>query len=320
MPRRRPALDVARGVHPLTDLLARGLTRSAVDREVALARWQRPARAVLVSHPDPLTDDERVAVGRAHAGQESVVTGGVVLRHLGLRWVPASGTVRMLVPADQHTRSSGIVAVRRTDDLDEMDTWTRWGGRVAHPERAVYDEALGTPSLRDVRGLVLGAVSDDWATPEGLLSLVTAGQRNGSALVRRAALDAARGCASPPEAELVDGLVGRGLPFLVNPALLLDGVLVGYPDIYAVGLGLCGEVQSTERHGAEADEESTYDRAERFGGHGLGMSHLSVRLIRADLHDAVGRFLAAARRRLELPPRLREPPGLEVRPRGPVLC
>jgi hypothetical protein len=319
MPPRRAALDVARGVHPLGHLLARGLSREAVDREVALGRWQRPARAVLVSHADPLTDVERVEVGRAHAGEDAVLTGGVVLRRLGLRWVPASDSVRLLVPADQHTRSSGIVVLRRTEGLAELETWSWWGGRVAHAERAVYDEAMATRTLRDVRGLVLGAVADGWATPQGLMDLVVAGQRNGSALVRRAALDAARGCASPPEAELVDGLVGRGLPFLVNPGLYLHGVLLGYPDVYPVGLGLCGEVQSRERHGSEADEESTYDRDERFAGHGLATSHLSVRLIRADLGGAVERFLAAARRRLALPPHLREPPGLEVRPRGPVL-
>lgn len=296
------------------------MTRDGVDREVRCERWQRPARAVLVTHPDPLTRAERVAVARTYAGPEAVITGGVVLEHLDLRWVPTTPTVRALVPADQHTRSSGIVHVRRTDDLDALDTWSGWGGRVAHAERAVYDEALGTGTLRDVRGLVLAAVSDRWASAEGLLGLVDAGQRNGSALLRRAALDAARGCASPPEAELVDGLIGCGLPFLVNPGLYLDGVLLGYPDIYALGLGLCGEVQSKERHGAEADEESTYDRAERFAGSGLPISHLSVRLIRADLRTAVERFLHAARARLALPPHLREPAGLEVRPRGPVLC
>lgn len=316
----RSGRHVGRGVLGLRDLAARGVSADSAEREVRSGRWQRGAAGVYVTHADPLSDAERVLVAREHAGAGGVVTGGVVLRALGVRWVPASDDVHVLIPQGTRTRSSGIVRVIRTRELDAIETWSRWGTGVVNPERAVYDASRAAGSLRDVRGLVLGAVSDGWATVDGLGALLTSGQRNGSAHLRRAVADAERGCASPPEAEVVDELVGCGLPFYVNPAVLVGGRLVGYPDLWAVGLGVGGEVQSKERHGTVADEESTFDRDERFGSHGLDLVHLSVRRIRRDPREAASRFLVRARERAAWAPDRREPPGLEVRPRGPLLC
>jgi hypothetical protein len=319
MTRRPQASDVTSTVLDLSELAALGVSAHAAQREVRRGRWQRGADGTYVTHDQPLSDSELLEVVRHHVGTPAVVTGHLVLPHLGLRWVPSSDLVHALVPVTCRTRSSGLVRVTRTKDLDALDTWSAHDCRMADAERAVYDAARAADGLRDVRGLVLGAVADGWATADGLLGLVAAGRRNGSALVRRAAADAARGAASPPEAELVDALVGRRTPFLVNPALLVDGTLLGYPDLYLPGLGLCAEVQSKERHGSEEQEESTYDRAERFEAAGLTVVHLSVRRIRADPQECARHLLARARERARLPAHLREPAGLEVRPRSPLL-
>jgi hypothetical protein len=317
MGRHRSAATVSEGAHTLA---ATGVHRSTVSREVRAGRWQHAAAGVVLTHDRAPTDAELAAVAKAHAGPKAVVTGGPVLRALGVRWVPRRTGVTVLVPEDVRTRSSGLVTVTRTKHFDDLVTSSRWEMPLADPERAVYDEARASQSLRDVRGLVLGAVADGWATTQGLAHIVDRGPRNGSAVLRRALVDAERNCASPPEAELVDGLVGRGVPFLVNPLLIVDGVPLGSPDAYAIGLGLCGEVQSLERHGSDEDEESTYDRSERFERTGLKVLHLSVRLIRTHLGESVDRFLDAARVRRVLAPHRREPARLVVVPRGPVLC
>ena len=169
-----------------------------------------------------------------------------------------------------------------------------------------------------MRGIVLGAVADGWADPDDLERALAVTQRNGSALVRRALTDARRGAASPPEAELVDGLIGCGVPFYVNPDLLLDGRLLGSPDIWLPGLGLGGEVESRERH--EADHglvASTYDRHERLAAAGVALVHLSVQRIRRDPAAAAAYLLARGRERAALPQR--EPAGLTLVPRGPLL-
>jgi hypothetical protein len=318
VPRRRQGASVPRGVRTLWQLAALGVSRDSAEREVRAGRWVRLCEGTYLTGVGPPSSAELVAAGRLRAGDDAVVTGLVVLRRHGLRWLPDAPGVHLLVAADEHRTSSGLVTVTRTKDLDRMTTWSSGGVRVAPVERAVYDAARATPRLRDVRGIVLGAVADGWATVDDLRELVEAGQRNGSALVRRAVLDAERGCASPPEAEWVDALRGRGTPFYVNPDVFVDGRFVGRPDAYAVGLGLWGEMQSDERHGSPRQVETTYDRSERVTGDGFRVVHVSPRLVRVDVEESVRRWLVAAAERRALPPDRREPPGLVVRPRGPL--
>jgi hypothetical protein len=158
---------------------------------------------------------------------------------------------------------------------------------------------------------VLGAVTRRVATPDELRRSLDAGQRNGSGLTRRAIGDAERGCASPPEAELVDGLIGKGVPFYVNPELWLGDVRLGCPDVWLVRRNVGGEVESVEWHGDDERTESTYDRHERITAPGLELVHLSVRRIRADVAEAVAHLLSR--------PALPTPMGLRVVPKGPLL-
>lgn len=306
------------GIITTAELLAGGQDPRVAERQVRAERWQRPARGVYVTHDRSLTGWELGDVARRVAGDRMVLSGLVVLSTLGLRWLPQLTEVLALVPPDVRTPSNGRVVLRRTAHLESLATWRRFGLELAPPERAVVDAARATPLLRDVRGVVLGAVADSWASVEDLERVLATTQRNGSGFTRRALVDARRGAASPPEAELVDELVGCGVPFYVNPDVLLDGRFLGSPDIWLVGLGLGGEVESQERHGTADGAESTYDRHERLTSPGLELVHLSVRRIRRDAAEAAAHLLARAdaRARLARP----EPAGLMVIPRGPLLC
>lgn len=298
-------------------LRAAGCSPAIAERQVRRGAWQRPARGVYVPHPEALTGLELGRAAAALAGARVVVSGAVALQELGARWVPPTDRVLALVDPRLRTPSSGRVELRRTSRLEELETWTRDGVELAPPARAVVDGARGAESLRDARGVVLGAVADGWAHVDELRAHLEQTQRNGSGLTRRAVLDAERGCASPPEAELVDALLGCGLPFYVNPELRLHGRLLGIPDVWLLGLGTGGEVESVERHGHELDVESTYDRHERMTGCGIELVHLSVRRIRYDPGAAADHLLrrAVARRWSAT----REPAGLVVVPRGPLL-
>ena len=214
-------------------------------------------------------------------------------------------------------QSGDDVLVRRAADLADLPTWS-WGGvPVAYPARLVVDGARECQSLRDVRGLVLGAVADRWATTDDLLALLDAGAVRRTAWTRRAVLDAWRGAASPPEAELVDELLGCGHPFYVNPEVRLNGRLLGVVDVYLVGTGVGAEMDSRERHDdveALDDTLARHDHADRFG---LRLVHVTPGRFRADPAAFRARLLAevADRRRRGLG----EPAGLEVLPRGPLL-
>jgi len=310
------ALDAARradGLLTTSQLSTIGGSADLAERQVRSGRWQRPARGIYALHDRELSGLDLGRVAALLAGERVVLSGLVVLRELDLRWVPATDGVLGLVHVDVRTRSNGRVTLRRTKDLDHLETWRRGGLELAPIARAVVDAARQIPSLRDVRGVVLGAVADGWAEASELRSILHGTQRNGSGLCRRALQDADRGCASPPEAELVDALVGCGQPFYVNPELWLHGRRLGSPDVWFVGTGVGGEVESNERHGSEQDTETTYDRHERFTAPGLELVHLSVRRIRRDVDEAARHLLSRVSRGPVAPPRL------IVKPCGPLL-
>jgi len=318
MPRGQSSLAAAAatgtdGIVTTANLHAAGISRRLAERAVATQRWQRAARGIYVPHPPPLTNLDLVRAARAYVDGPMVVTGVVVLRELGLRWLPSIDSVHLRVPDSVRRTSSAAVRVTRTSGFDELTTWVRYGERMADPAQAVADAARHADGLRTARGIVLGAVADRWAGSEELRRRVDRGRRNGSALLHRAVSDAERGCASPPEAELVDALVGRGVPFLVNPEVSVAGRSLGFVDVWLLGTAVGGEVESVERHEGGGREESTYDRHERFRVDGLDLVHLSVRRIRADADEAVTHLLRQAAAGPQVPS------GLVVRPRGPVL-
>ena len=302
------------GVVTVAQLRAAGVSVRCAERAVARGEWQRPARATYVTHAGELEPMELARVAAAYAGQPCLVTGLVALHLLGLRWLPPLTEAHALVPHQVRRPSSGMVQVTRTTGFEVLASWRAGGVAMAWPERAVVDASRACRSLREVRGIVLGAVADGCASAEGLREVLDAGRRNGSGVTRRVIGDAVRGCASPPEAELVDALVGSGRPFLVNPEVWLEGRLLGRPDVWMVGTAVGGEVDSVERHGSAMGVTATYDRHERFATAGLELVHLSVARIRGDAGEAAAHLLRRSREAARP-----VPAGLVVRPLGPVL-
>lgn len=288
-------------------------------REVAAKRWQRPIRGFYVPHMQSLGDATLARLATTYAGERSLLTGLIAARALKLRWVPPLPGAHVLVPDEIRRRSAGPVQVRRSAGCDEGEASVWQGIRVAPPERVVLDSALTLRNLRDVRGLVLGAVADRWTTADELTELLRHEPRNGTALLRRAIRDARGGSASPPEAELVDLLRGCGIPFLVNPELRINGKSIGFPDGYFVGLGAGWEVDSRERHEGDEQFDATLGRHTSFAGHGLVLAHPTPRRIRTQSNETVAAIIAVARARMLIPAALREPAGLEVFPRGPTI-
>lgn len=247
----------------------------------------------------------------------AVISGLAGAQALGLRWVPGHDRVQVLVGPQVQRCSNEQVLVRRAVDVASIDTW-RWGGlAVADAARLVVDGARECTSLRDVRGVVLGAVADGHADPTTLLELLDAGAVGSTAWARRAVGDAVRGAASPPEAEVVDGLLGCGYPFYVNPEVRMLGTFVGHLDIYLLGTGVGAEVDSKERHGQQESLDDTLVRHDRADTCGLSLVHVTPTRYRADPEAFRGRlFGKVAERRSR---GLGEPGGLEVIPRGPLL-
>jgi hypothetical protein len=311
------AAALAGGVLRADELAALGMSRSTADRLVAAGEWQRLAPGIYV-----VTGLQPCGLARGaqeYGGPTSIVSGLLAASALRLRWIPPAPTALLLVAGDRRLTQTEFVTVRRCSTLTSVERWHRNGVTYSTWPRAVFDAAMQLTELRPVRGVVLGAVGDRLTSVDEQRRLLLSEPRNGTALLRRALRDAVRGCSSPPEAELVDALKGCRLPFLVNPEIYVDDLLVGRADVWFVGLGCGAEMDSRERHEGADEFDRTLSRHDRFGRHGLVLSHLTPRRFRRDPAAAVSAVLAVARSRLALPPALREPRGLRVVARGPRL-
>lgn len=308
------------GVVTRAALVAAALDDDLGDRLHRARRGVRLAPSTYLLAGDDPTDEHLIAAALTHAGADCVITGLVACRAYDLRDVSTGGAVEVLVPAGRRRVSSPYVRVQPTTRPPRY--WDRDGVRFAEPVRAVVDAARQLSSLRDVRALVMGAVGTGICTPAALLTELDAGRRGGSALCRRAIGDAAAGARSAPEAEVADvaaraARAGRLPSILLNPTLLMDGLVIGEPDGWLVGLGLGWEVDSRRHHAEDDDFDATLARHDRFVSHGLVLLHVTPRRAR-ELGDRYADILAdaaAARSAIPHP----EPLGLVVRPRGPLL-
>ena len=327
------------GVVLAADLRLAGADPDTV-RQAIRTRWQVPVRGVYVLHRNSLSDVELARVALAHAGPQAVLTGGLVARRAGLRWLPELEGAMALVPAQVRRRGSeGLVLVRRCADLHDLDVEVVSGMPMAPMPQVVVDTcrqliairqtSLGAASsaryrevwedslLRDIRGVVLGAVADKHCTADQVLARVDAGAMRDSRLLRRACTDAARGAASPPEAELVDSLLETGVPFYCNVEVWRGDVLVAVLDVYLVGTGVGGEMESEEAHGESSLLDATLLRHARVERVGITLRHVTPRRHRADPAAFRDELFAVARARIA--EGLADPAGVRLVPRGPLL-
>ena len=135
--------------------------------------------------------------------------------------------------------------------------------------------------------------------------------------LRRALGDVEAGARSAPEAEAADVLgaavrAGRLPPFLLNPDVFIDGELLLSPDIWLLGSGVGGELDSRRFHSSQAALDDTLARHARAERRGVVLVHRSPSRFRQDPQGFVAELAA---RVAEVP----QPPGLVVVPRGPVL-
>ena len=311
---------------------------------VALAlrsHWQAPVRGVYVPHRNPLSDPELAHVAVAHAGPDAVVSGALAARMYTFRWLPDDlvGAVALTPPETTRVSSAGIVLVRRCSALSTMQTRSWQGVELAPPAQVVIDTCrqllairrartagpiqgrsgdwFASWCLRDIRGVVLGAVADGHCTATELRALVDAGAMRDSALIRRACLDASRGAASPPEAELVDGLLECGVTFACNVELWDGDVLVAVLDVYLIGTGVGGELDSKEAHEREDLLDATLRRDRRVSRYGVELLHVTPSRYRNEPQQFHEDLFAAARERLRRG--LGDPVGLRMVLRGPVM-
>lgn len=298
------------GVVSRRQLADAGVDPRVADRRVASGRWTPLLPEVFLAAPGPPTPGQLAVAALLHGGPCSALTGRTACRLHGLRDVPEGGPVTLLLPHDvRRTAAPWLQVVRTTSTVPRELV----GGLVlVERARAVLDVARDGAGLRAVRALVLAAVADGVAPPRVLRAALEAGPRRDSGHCRRALADAEQGAASAPEAEAADLLRPlarrRGLTLLLNPALVLDGVLLGRPDLYLAEAALGVETDSRRHHAAVDDLDATLRRHARFAAAGIRLLHTTPHRTRTRPAELLGEVDAA----LRAPGRV--PPGLVVLP------
>ena len=305
-------------VLPLT-VTREGLQRAEVDLDVALraaraGHWQEILPGAWLRSTGPVTHDHRQQAVLERLGPAAVLTGADACHEYGMRDVPADDRVCVLVPHTvQRDLGPGVRVVRSTV---AASSYAMRGKRWVDPTRAVHDAALGQ-GLRQVRALVTAAADDAWTSAADLRELLERGPRRGSGFLRRAIGDVEAGARSAPEAEAADVLgaavrARRLPPFLLNPDVYLHGELLLSPDVWLLGTGVGGELDSRRFHGSQLLLDATLARQARAERRGVALVHRSPTRFR---QDPDGFVVELAERAAEVP----EPPGLVLVPRGPVL-
>lgn len=286
---------------------------------------------VYVVGPEPYDDLVRMHIAVKVAGPGSVITGTWAARLLKMPWIPDEGSC--LVRIDQRFKrrgSEGFVRVCRTRTMERLTTWEHEGLLIATAPLAAVDAARQIQedsqtrqlhedrALRDVRGIILGAVAQEHCTIEQIEAALGVGSTRWTAHIRRSVADAHRGAASPPEAEVVDGLLPYGIPFYCNVEVWSEGRLVGVIDVLLVGTGAGGEMDSVQEHAEGTQLDLTLVRSEAFRDLGFDLRHITPTRYRGDPGAFHRTLIRVAMERLSRG--LGDPPGVVLRPRGPLLC
>ncbi len=301
------------------DLRALGVTGPDLRRLRAANVLTRETTGIYLLTDGAPTGDQRLArVALAHAGPDAMITGTLGARLLGLRWIPDTRKAHTLVPSDRRRATTeSWVLVRRCSWIHTLTPVDVGGVPVAPVPQLVVDAAREVRYLGDARGVILGAIADGHCTVEEVRTILGRSAVGGTAFARQACCDAERGAASPPEAEAAEHFLGRGVPFYVNCEIWLDGVLLGVADIWIVGCGVGGELDSREYHEEQDALDATLLRDKRYSGAGLLLHHITPKRFRADSTAFVDTVLASAADRLARG--VPEPAGLVIKPRGPLL-
>jgi hypothetical protein len=314
------------GVVCAPELLDAGVPMYLVRKHLKKA-WTAPVDGIYVVDGREVDDDVKARIAVKLGGPGTIISGSLAARWLGLPWIPVLPTVLALIPADRRRRSRRFVVLRRTKALLTVRTVDHEGIAVADVPWAVIDtahqvsrsrSASDARTLREVRGVVLGAIGADRTTVGELTQVLGMSAIAHSGLARRALLDAQRGAVSPPEAECLDDLLTYDIPFVTNVEVWINGQFLGSVDIWLLGTGVGIEQDSKQEHEAPDRLDRTLLRSKGFDNAGAVLHHVTPTRYRADPHFFLRQVFAEVQRRQGLG--LGDPPGLELRnARGPVL-
>jgi very-short-patch-repair endonuclease len=159
------------GIVTRQQLLARGLTASAIDRLVRIGRLRVKHRGVYQIGPAPLPRAAERAAALA-AGGEARISHGSAARHNGLlRPDHYANGVEMTMPRGSSRKLKGV-RIHRVRDLRDDEVTQVDGIPITTPARTLLDLAEVAPS-RDVEQAYAAALRMKLVTPDAMREMVS---------------------------------------------------------------------------------------------------------------------------------------------------
>ncbi len=286
------------------EAVSRGFAPHVIERRLAAGRWQRllPRTYLTVPSTLPLGWMDRITAALAFAGPESMVTGSTALAVAGIRCVPRLPPVVVLVPRTNRCRSRSWVRIRRTDHLPEPELDV--GPRRVSAARAAVDHGGELRRLDDARALVSELVRRRLGTVSELGIELEAGQRNGSAFLRRAIGEVTDGSWSAPEARAAWLMRrNRAIPAFEQNARIVraDGRCFVVDFLWRDPRAVL-EIDSLEHHFETLDWLATMDRHRALETLGYSVAHWAPSVVCAEPRRFVAEVAAwlAARTRTRI--------------------
>lgn len=273
-------------------------SRSAYRRCQPDGPWQRLLPGILLLTNAPPTRRQRVEAALLYAGSGALVSGLEACRRHGLRRLPDTDGIHLLVPDDRRLQSSGYVTIERTKRLPPPTI--REQVPLAPVDRAVLDACRRLTRHDPARDLITEAVQQGLVSPHRLVHELETGSQRGTAIPRAALRDITRGARSVAEIDAMRVWKQTGLPRPQWNVPLRDasGAHIGTPDAWFAEVRLAWEIDSYEFHFERADYASTINRNTRYAAAGVAVVQtLPTRLRTAP--KEVATELAAAYRAAE---------------------
>jgi len=266
--------------------LRRGGVTNAQIRWAIGRRWQLVLPGVVATFTGRLNADQRLSAGSLYAGPDALLSGPVGARLHGVTapWIDAYPLLTFLVPEHKTNRTSGFVAVRRTQRPD-LRPVTLSGIKVASAARSVADAARTCRREEDARALTISALQRRVTSEDLLYAELLAGPVRFSAAVRAGITQFQAGAWSVSEVDLLKALAASNIlpPVMPNPVLKLStGEILPTPDAWIDDVGLAIQLHSRTYHSRDQDWDGTVMGDAELGAAGATVIGVTPNQLRHD--------------------------------------
>ncbi len=256
--------------------------RTAYRRCVPGGPWQRPLPGIVLLTNMTPTRRQLVEAALLYGGEGALVTGLEACSRHGLKNLPDTFGVHLLVPPARKLHSSDYVVVERTGRLPEPVV--RDEVPLAPLARSVLDACRKLRSHDPVRSLIADAVQRGRVPPETLVHELETGSQRGTAVPREVLKDIMSGARSVAEIDAMRVWERTGLPRprWNVPLSDSDGNHIGTPDAWFPEANLAWEIDSYEFHFQRADYARTVSRNTRYAAAGIVVVQTLPARLRSD--------------------------------------